>query len=230
MAHVSRPAARSESPDSGSPIHSGWITDEVREEFPGLGLRYAIIAGGARRSPPIIKRRLEDISDEIDARRAIALRGRASAAAYRVFQRQIGLDPDLDRTPFEIAIVERMIRGAFLTRGLPLDACTIAAIETGVPVWAIDAGPLWGALGIRTADAGERLGRDGSAPQAEAGCLVIADESGPLAPLLGEPGPILSPGPLARAIVLVAVSVPGAPEPVTDEALWLASALASERP
>jgi len=202
-------AASSQSPA----IVGGWVSDEVREEFPGLALRYTLVPSGVRRTPSIVKRQLEDISDRIDARRAVALRSRGSTAAYRVFQRQIGLDPDLDRTPFETAIIDRMIEGAFLPRGLPADACTIATIETGVPIWAIDAVSLSGPLGIRTTTAGS---------------LVIADRKSVLAPLLGAPEAALAPSRTTSAIALFAVAVAGSPEPIADEALWLAAALASE--
>ena len=79
-------------------------------------------------------------------------------AAYRVFFRQIGLDPDVARTPIEAAVLERMLHGGFLSGGLLADVLLIALVDTGVPVWALDAEAVDGPLGIRASREGERLG------------------------------------------------------------------------
>jgi hypothetical protein len=213
---------------AGSQIAGGWIAGEIAEEFPGLGLRWTIVPGPPRSSPRIIKYQLEELSDSIDAPRAIALRGRATVAAYRVFQRQLGLDPDVDRAPLERAIVDRMQRGAFLSNGLPADACTIAAVETGVPIWAIDADRLVGALGIRAVLPGEPVGRGRHVPSIRDERLVVADSEGALSLLFGTPGAGLVPRAGTAAIAFFALQAPGALEPTIDEALWLAAALASE--
>ena len=70
-------------------------------------------------------------------------------AAYRVFFRHIGLDPDVTRTPIEAAVLERMLEGGFLSEGLLADILTIGLIDTAVPVWALDADTVNGPLGIR---------------------------------------------------------------------------------
>ncbi len=85
-------------------------------------------------------------------------------AAYRVFFRHIGMDPDIDRTPIEAAVLERMLRGGFLTGGLIADVLLIALLDTGVPVWALDAGTVDGVLGIRASREGEMLGRSEDPP------------------------------------------------------------------
>ena len=69
----------------------------------------------------------------------MAIRREPVPAAYRVFFRHIGLDPDVVRTPIEAAVLERMLRGGFLTGGLLEDVLLIALVDTGVPVWALDA-------------------------------------------------------------------------------------------
>ena len=69
----------------------------------------------------------------------MAVRREPVPAAYRVFFRQIGLDPDVVRTPIEAAVLERMLRGGFPSRGLLADVLLIALVDTGVPVWALDA-------------------------------------------------------------------------------------------
>jgi hypothetical protein len=156
---------------------------------------------------------LELLSDAIDARRAIALRERS--APFRVFMRQIGLDPDVDRTMLESVLIERMRDGAFLSRGLPVDACTIAALETGVPVWAIAADELIGELGITVTEPDDGL--------------AIADARGPLVALMSAPGPELEPGRDTAVVALFSVTVPGALAMVVDEALWIAASVASDR-
>ena len=108
--------------------------------------------------------------------------------AYRAFFRQIGLDPDASRIPSEEAAVARLLQGGFRSRDLLADALLIALVETGVPVWALDADLVdAGGLGIRTTVTGERFGSVES-PLPE-GRLVVADAHrahallfGPMAP------------------------------------------------
>ena len=103
-------------------------------------------------------------------------------AAYRVFFRHIGLDPDVVRTPIEAAALERMLRGGFLSGGLLEDILLIALVDTGVPVWALDAEAVDGPLGIRSSSEGEPLGRGLPALRClPAGRLVVADASAALA-------------------------------------------------
>jgi DNA/RNA-binding domain of Phe-tRNA-synthetase-like protein len=209
-------------------IASGWIAPDVAEEFPELELLWTVVRGSHRASPRVVKIQLEELSDTVDARRAIALRDRATVSAYRVFRRQLGLDPDADFGPLEGAIVERMMQGAFLPQGLPADGCTIAALETGIPVWAIDADSLDGSLGIRVAVAGEAVGRGKRAAVVADEALTIADRRGPLALVFGEPGPDVAPSPRGEAAALFSLRVPGVPAPAVEEALWLAGSIASE--
>ncbi|HEY8639224.1 MAG TPA: hypothetical protein VIL53_01820 [Solirubrobacterales bacterium] len=67
------------------------------------------------------------------------MRQRPIPWAYRVFFRQIGLDPDQTRTPIEELALERMKKGAFVSRSQLDDALTIAIVETGVALRAFDA-------------------------------------------------------------------------------------------
>ena len=70
--------------------------------------------------------------------------------AYRAFFRQVGVDPDAARIPAEAAAVGRLVHGRFESRDALADALLIALVETGVPVWALDAGVVdSGSLGIR---------------------------------------------------------------------------------
>ena len=81
--------------------------------------------------------------------------------AYRAFFRQIGLDPDATRIPSEDAAVARLMQGGFRSTDIVSDALLIGLIETGVPVWALDADTVGaGGLGIRTTAEGEPIGSE----------------------------------------------------------------------
>ena len=89
--------------------------------------------------------------------------------AYRVFFRQIGLDPDRDRTPVEQLVLDRLQDGGFRSRGLPGRRADDRDVETGVALRAFDADRLEGGLCIRDAAPGESLpGRAGRAGQRDA--------------------------------------------------------------
>jgi hypothetical protein len=158
----------------------------------------------------------------------VILRNRPVASAYRVFERQVGLDPDADRGPLDVVLLDRMLKGEFQTDGLPDDACKIAAVETGVPVWAIDAATLTGALGICSVQPGELLGRGPDATPVETGRLAVADLQGPLAVLFGAPGPGVTPHRRTETIALFAVAVRGVPEFLVDEALEISATICLE--
>ena len=130
-----------------------------------------------------MRRRLRDLSDRFYGSHAIHMRERPIPWAYRVFFRQIGLDPDRTRTPVEQLALDRLHDGAFVSRGMPADALTIATVETGVALRAFDAARLDGRLCIRDSAPGESLpGKPGKLAQ---GTLTIADERAPLELLFG---------------------------------------------
>ena len=101
-------------------------------------------SAGRGRSPEPVRRRLRDLSDRFYGSHAIHMRERPIPWAYRVFFRQIGLDPDRTRTPVEQLALDRLHDGGFKSRGLPRDALTIAIVETGVALRAFDADALEG--------------------------------------------------------------------------------------
>ena len=171
-------------------------------------------------SPADIRGRLEELSNRLRGAAAIAVRRQPVPAAYRVFFRHIGLDPDTVRTPIEAAVLERMLRGGFLSGGLLEDVLLIALVDTGVPVWALDARGVDGPLGIRSSLDGERLGRSAQAPPLPPGRLVVADASTPLAVLFGELAPGHRPAARTRQLTLFAVQVAGVPGLYVEEALW----------
>ncbi len=165
----------------------GWVADDVRAEYPELQLFLVLLEARPTRSPPEVRQRLRDLSDRFRGAQAVAMRRSAVPWAYRVFFRHIGLDPDVTRTPIESAALERLIRGGWRSENLVDDALTIALIETGVPVWALDAEHVEGTLGIRTTLPGEPLGRRAAEPRRlAAGRLVVADAGIPLAVLFGD--------------------------------------------
>jgi DNA/RNA-binding domain of Phe-tRNA-synthetase-like protein len=142
--------------------------------------------------------------------------------AYRTFFRQIGLDPDSTRIPSEEAAVRRLFHGTFRPRSRIADALLIALVETGVPVWALDADRVdAGGLGIRTAWAQERLGSGESAQELEPGTLVVADAARSHAILFGEPAAGSAVTRRTERVLLYAVAVADVPEIHVEEALWL---------
>ncbi len=204
---------------------AGWLPPEVEQELPGLSLLYTEVEVGRPQpltgdSPPDVEARLRELSNRVRGARAIGIRREPIPAAYRVFFRQVGLDPDLQRTPIEEAVLERMLRGGFLSGGMLDDILLISLIDTGVPVWALDAEQLDGPLGIRTSSDGEQLGRSGDPPLLPHGRLIVADAGGPLAVLFGERAPGHEPRGRTRRVTLYSVLVPGVPPLYAEEALW----------
>jgi DNA/RNA-binding domain of Phe-tRNA-synthetase-like protein len=209
----------------------GWCEREVEEELPGLSLVHvsAAVEGVRRGSPPGLRERLRELSNRWAGAQAVGLRQRPVPAAYRVFFRHIGLDPDVVRTPIEEAMLARMMQGGFHSNHLLADALLIALLDTGVPVWALDAATLEGVLGIRSSREGESLGRAaaGCADPAllPAGQLVVADASSAVAVLFGEIAGGHLPGAGAGELVLFTLQVPGVPSLHVEEALWMCAAM-----
>jgi DNA/RNA-binding domain of Phe-tRNA-synthetase-like protein len=199
----------------------GWVAPQVAEEFPGLGISWVEVDGRPGRSPKPVVARLAETSNRFYGAHAIHMRERPIPWAYRVFFRQIGLDPDRTRTPIEQLALDRLQDGAFKTRGLPADALTIATIETGVALRAFDAARIEGALCIRASAPGESLeGRPGELGH---GTLIVADERGPVGLLFGATAESREVGRGTRCVAIAAVQVEGVPQIAVDEALWMAT-------
>jgi DNA/RNA-binding domain of Phe-tRNA-synthetase-like protein len=141
-------------------------------------------------------------------------------AAYRVFFRHVGLDPDVHRTPVEAAALERLVKGGFASRGAIEDALLVALVETGVPVWALDDARLDGPLGLRGARAGERLGEGEYAHDLAPGRLVVADARDPVALLFGDVVASRLPDRRTERLRVFAVAAPGVPALHVEEALF----------
>jgi DNA/RNA-binding domain of Phe-tRNA-synthetase-like protein len=203
----------------------GWLAQDVQQELPELKLISAEVQVGRAEQvtascPPDVKARLRGLSNRFHGARAIGIRREPVPAAYRVFFRQIGLDPDVVQTPIEAAVRERMLRGGFLPGGLLEDILLIALLDTGIPVWALASETVDGALGIRSSAEGERLGTSPDAAVLPPGRLVIADSSAPLAILFGELAAAHRPQARTRELTLFAVAVAGVPGLYVQEALW----------
>lgn len=202
-------------------LHQGWVVPWLASEFPGLGVAWVEVEGAAGRSPEPVQRRLRDLSDRIYGAQAIRLREQPVAWSYRVFFRQIGLDPDSTRTPVEQLIFERLHDGGFKSQGLPADALTIATVETGVALRAFDADHLQGRLCIRESMPEEAL--PGDPVELDPGTLVLADEASTLGLLFGasaEPATVTKD---TRRVAIAAVSVGSVPQMAIEEALWMAA-------
>lgn len=203
-------------------LERGWVEAGLAEELPELVL-WSVSAGAApsRRSAPEVRARLGMLASRLRGAEAVELRRRPVPHAYRVFFRQIGLDPDDRRTPAEEATLRRLVHGGFESRGALHDALLLAVIETGVPVWALDEDTLDGPLGIRAARRGEQRPRaDGFADDLPAGRLVVADAAGPVAVLFDEPDARHAVTRTTRRVRLFSLQVAGVPDVHVEEAFW----------
>jgi DNA/RNA-binding domain of Phe-tRNA-synthetase-like protein len=201
-------------------LHEGWVEAELAEEFPELALVHTRLAARPRRSPPELRRRLRALADRYTGGKVVHMRQDAVPWAYRVFARQVGIDPDTDRTPAEALAVERLRHGGLKSENVVDDALTVAVAETSVPVFALDADRVEGELGLRLARAGERVSPERLLRERQ---LVVADEARPVAIVMGEVSEAAGVTKETERIVLCALRVKGVPPIVAEEALWLAA-------
>jgi DNA/RNA-binding domain of Phe-tRNA-synthetase-like protein len=188
-------------------VSVGLVEPAVREEFPGLRLHWTVLDATVRASPREVERRLSELSDRYRGPGVVAMRTQPIPHAYRVFFRQVGVDPDAARIPSEEAAVRRLLQGRFRSSDTLQDARLIALVETGVPVWALDA---------RVVD------RDSLGIRSTAGRLVVADSARVHATLFEEPASGHVPGRGSQRLVLFVVGVEGVPAIHLEEALWIA--------
>ena len=201
-------------------IARGFVQPELAAEFPELGLLHTAVDGSPHRTPQEVRELLRQAGDRFTGAKAVQIRQQPIPAAYRVFFRHIGIDPDEQRTPIEAIAIERMKSGGFRSHGLVEDALTLATLDTAVPVVAFDAAAVEGGLGLRLAGEGEALGE--YRPLAP-GQIVIADERRPLAVLFGDSGGAGAVRRSTRRVLLAAIQVAGVPEVSVEEALWTAA-------
>lgn len=200
----------------------GWVAPHLASEFPGLGIAWVEVDAKPGKSTDPVRRRLRDLSDRTYGSQAIRLRERPIPWAYRVFYRQIGLDPDRTRTAVEQLMLDRLHDGGFRSKGLPADALDISIVETGVALRAFDADRIVGSLCIRDSAPGERLAGQGS--EMAQGTLIIADEMKPVGLLFGSTAEGYGIERGTRRVAVAAVQVKGVPQIAVEEALWMAAA------
>jgi hypothetical protein len=207
--------AKSSGSDLGSEpqARQGWVAPHIAAEFPGLGIAWVELESKRAKSPEPVRRRLRDLSDRFYGSHAIHMRERPIPWAYRVFFRQIGLDPDHTRTPVEQLALNRLHDGAFVSHGMPADALTIATVETGVALRVFD-----------TTRRRVAYALPGGAAKLPQGTLTIADGRSPLELLFGGRAADRELDSDAAQIAIVAVQVKGVPQAAVDEALWIAGA------
>ena len=177
----------------------------LTSDFPGLALRAARCGRPDRRSWRERRARLDELDDRVNGAAIGALRLDPVAGAYRAFARQIGLDPDVDRNPLDQATRERLLAGQFKGGGHLADVLLIGMLETGVPLWALDAAAVRGTLRVAVEEDDR---------------LVIADDDRALAPVLAPPPREVAGTDRSETFVVYGLRVGEVPLPIVDEALW----------
>jgi DNA/RNA-binding domain of Phe-tRNA-synthetase-like protein len=200
-------------------IEVGWMAGELAAEFPELRLLYVTLDARSGRSPDSVRQRLRTLSDRFTGGKAITMRQQPVPWAYRVFFRQVGIDPDQQRTPIEAVALERMRAGQFQSRSLLDDALLIATVETSVPVVAFDEDQLSGPLGLRLSAPGERLGGEGRPLSSSQ--VVIADADRAVAVLFADLAEGRGVHPSTSRMRIASVQVKGVPDVSVEEALWI---------
>jgi DNA/RNA-binding domain of Phe-tRNA-synthetase-like protein len=204
----------------------GSISPEVGEEFPGLRLHWMTLEARLRDSPRTVQRQLRDLAGRYRGQSVVAMRTKPIPQAYRSFFRQIGIDPDVRRIPSEGAAVARLLQGGFRSVDLVHDARLISLVETGIPVWAMDADALdVSGLGIRAASAEDRVGLPPEVGYLEEGTLIVGDHLRLHAVLFDEPLPDRRVNRRTQRIAVFSVAVEGVPAIHVEEALWMCSEL-----
>jgi DNA/RNA-binding domain of Phe-tRNA-synthetase-like protein len=195
---------------SGDPeLVAATIDPLVTQEHPGLRVWTARVEARVGRTPRELRDRLRYVADRYRGPEAVAMRAKPVPWAYRVLYRHLGLDPDVTRTPLEALVLDRLLHGGFATHGLPDDALALATLETGVPVWALDA---------------DRTGPLTLAP-GDDGRLALRDDDGPVAVLFEPPFAERAPTRATRAILLFAVQAPGVEDIFVEESVWTAASV-----
>jgi DNA/RNA-binding domain of Phe-tRNA-synthetase-like protein len=186
----------------------GFVDPRVAAEFPGLRLRWVTVAARPAPSAPALRGRLRDLSNRYRGGGVVTMRTKPVPLAFRAFFRQIGLDPDVHRIPSEEVAVARLVQGGLRSVNLITDACLVALVETGVPVWALDAERVDDAgLGIRVGAAGG---------------LNVGDAATTCCGLFEDPLPKYAVTARTRRVTLFTLAVDGVPEIHVEEALWCA--------
>lgn len=201
-------------------LRLGFVQPAVADEFPGLCLWWAGVAARRRGSPRSIAERVRELSSRYRGATVVAARTKPIPHAYRSFFRQIGLDPDVARIPSERAALARLRQGGFESVDLIADVCLIALVETGIPVWALDAAAVGDdGLGIRTVTESDLERARERGEWLEPGSLAVGGRDAVHCLLFGDPLPGHGVRARTRRVVLFAIGVDGVPELALEEAL-----------
>lgn len=201
----------------------GNVDEAIAEALPGVAVRHLTVPVVDHRTPDSVRARLHYVGERLNGARALAMRSQGVPFAYRLFFRKIGIDPDVDRTPVEQLVLERLLAGGIPSRGLVADALAIAMLETGVALIALDARPIAAELELREAKAGERLTTRERSIALDPGTLVLASGGRPLAVLFGQIAADAEVDEQTQMVELCAIRVPGVPLLAVEEALWIAA-------
>ncbi len=200
----------------------GFIESGVRAEFPALRLHWLTVEARRRPTPPGLVRRLHYMSSRYRGASVVAMRTQPIPQAYRTFFRQIGLDPDVRRIPSEAAAVSRLTHGGFRSVDLITDACLVALVETGVPVWALDADQVdAGGLGIRIVTDEDRARFEAEGVYLDPGTLLVTDHTTVHGQLFADPDQRYTVSASTQRVALFTIAVPGVPAIHVEEALWM---------
>jgi DNA/RNA-binding domain of Phe-tRNA-synthetase-like protein len=206
---------------SDPPVRTCAVQPELAAEFAGLALHWIEVEARSGRSPRQVRERLKEMSNRLSGPQAVQMRQQPVPWAYRVFFRQVGIDPDERRTPIEQLVLNRLQHGGFASRSLLDDAITIATYETGVAIVAFDADRVEGELELRLSRPDEVMGEAGR--PLSSGQIVISGGGRALAVLFADLDPDCGVTPRTRRMLLAAVQVDGVPDIAIEEALWTAA-------
>ncbi len=201
-------------------VRQGWVAPELADELPGIGVYWLTAAARPAKTPDAIRDRMRAMAGRISGATVVQARQDTVPWSYRVLWRRLGVDPDVDRTPVEALMVQRLEHGGLPSHGMPNDAIVVATLETGVPVIVVDAAKVEGEPGLRPARAGETLG--GAEGTLRGGEVVYADGREPLARLDGEVAAGRAVGDATSAMLVCALAAPAVSQIEIDEALWTA--------
>ncbi|MBA2505835.1 MAG: hypothetical protein H0V29_07810, partial [Thermoleophilaceae bacterium] len=195
-------------PSEGEPaLRRAPVLGDLRERFPELAVwtAEAQSPGGAA-------------EHGVSARLASAAGERTESApwAYRVLLRRLAHEPGPRLSRAERIALSHHDATEIGAEGLPADALTLAALQTGVPVLAFDAAALEGELALRPAREGEEIDDE----PLEEGEVVLADLERPLLVLFGPRVPDAMAGPDTERVVLAAIQAKGIAPVSVEEALW----------
>jgi DNA/RNA-binding domain of Phe-tRNA-synthetase-like protein len=204
--------------------HEGWVDEQLAAEHPGVGLQWTEVEARPGRTPRPIRDRMRELAGRYTGAKVVQSRQDEVPWAYRVLWRRLGVDPDVDRTPVERLMLERLEAGGIPSHGMPGDATVVATLETGIPVCVFDADAIDGDLGLRPARSDERLG-DGDGPPLRPGEVVYADRRRPVARLSGDLAPACVPAGGTTRMLVCVLAAASVSQMALDEALWMASDL-----